>query len=339
MPGTDLAKELGAFDRENWTFDKPIPSAYVQPRRDLTAIASPLSSDPDNTPNKRSMTDVTADYLRQMSTLKPSDVVARERTEGLDEDDEHISLVDDFKNLGVSPLQQRDFRFFGKSSGAMLVRAAMDLKNHYESKPPVDMSVRPEHMFHIRPEFWDIASWERRVTQVEKTFTFNFPAPDLMLELINIYFDKVNCYLPLLHRPTLEKDIQNGLHLEDDMFGSVVLLVCANGSKWSTDPRVFLDEAGEGEMKYSAGWNWFNQVHLVRKTFMEPPALWDLQFYCVSHPLLLVQKFTEVAMSAFGLLSVIYLGSASKLDNAWYWHSACSGYGSSQETQTSWSET
>lgn len=281
MPGTDLAKELGTFDRESWTFDKPIPSSYLQQRRDLTSITNPLA-DADNTPTQKSVSEVTTDYLRQLSSIKPSDVVEMERTKGLDAEDEHISLVDDFKHLGVNPAQQRDFRFFGKSSGAMLVRAAMDLKNHYESKPPIDISAEPEHMFHIRPEFWDIASWERTITQVEKTFTFSFPPPDLMADLINKYFDQVNCYFPLLHRPTLEKNIQNGLHLEDDMFGSVVLLVCANGSKWSTDPRVYLDGAEETNKKHSSGWNWFNQVHFVRKTFMEPPALWDLQFYCVS---------------------------------------------------------
>ena len=277
MPGTDLAKEIGTFDRSTWTFDKPIPASLLQ-RKDL-ALTSPLSSDPDNTPNKRSMSEITSEYLRQMPNARNSDLIARERREGIDEDD-HVSLLDDFQHLDMTtPITQRDFRFFGKSSGAMLVRTALDLKNYYRSKPP--STIIPESKFHIRPEFWDISAWERSVTSIEKSFEFAFPPPDLMADLVQLYFENINFYFPLLHRPTLEKNIQEGLHYEDDMFASVLLLVCAIGSKWSKDERVYLDGKGEGEMANSSGWTWFDQVHLVRKNFMEPPALYDLQFYCV----------------------------------------------------------
>ncbi|KAJ7849906.1 fungal-specific transcription factor domain-containing protein, partial [Mycena leptocephala] len=47
-----------------------------------------------------------------------------------------------------------------------------------------------------------------------------------------------NIYLPLLHRPTFERGLAEGLHLRDDGFAATVLVVCAIGSRWSMDPRA-----------------------------------------------------------------------------------------------------
>ena len=88
----------------------------------------------------------------------------------------------------------------------------------------------------------------------------------------------MNDFLPLLHRPTFEQGIREGLHLHDEGFGSTVLLVCANGARFSDDPRALLDER---EHPQSAGWKWFQQVQMVRKSLLEPPRLYDLQIYAV----------------------------------------------------------
>lgn len=69
-----------------------------------------------------------------------------------------------------------------------------------------------------------------------------FPPHDLMMELVDHYFRRYNIYLPLLHRPTFERNIKDGLHLRDEAFGSTLLLVCAMGSRFSTDERVLLEE-------------------------------------------------------------------------------------------------
>ena len=107
-----------------------------------------------------------------------------------------------------------------------------------------------------------------------------------MPSLCDLYFKNVNLYLPLLHRPTFEKLVAEGTHLENDSFASTLLLVCAIGSRFTEDRRVLLD--GEDSF-HSAGWKWFEQVQMVKKSLLAPPSLYDLQFYCVS----IVEHFAE----------------------------------------------
>jgi hypothetical protein len=88
----------------------------------------------------------------------------------------------------------------------------------------------------------------------------------------------MNAFLPLLHRPIFDKSLVDGLHLRDDGFGAVVLLVAAVGARFSDDPRVALPGT---DAMHSAGWAWFNQVQMVRRSLFSPPSLYDLQIYCV----------------------------------------------------------
>ena len=109
----------------------------------------------------------------------------------------------------------------------------------------------------------------------------DFPPPDLLATLVALYFTHMNDLLPLLHRPTFEAAVRDGVHLHDEGFGSTVLLVCANGARFADDPRVLL--GGPGEIPQSAGWKWFQQVQMVRKSLLAPPRLYDLQIYAVRH--------------------------------------------------------
>lgn len=106
----------------------------------------------------------------------------------------------------------------------------------------------------------------------------DFPPPDLLDKLVGLYFQYMNCYMPLLHRPTFEQAIKEGLHLHDEGFGSTVLLVCANGARFTDDPRVLLEGY---DTTQSSGWKWFQQVQMVRKSLLAPPRLYDLQIYAV----------------------------------------------------------
>lgn len=106
---------------------------------------------------------------------------------------------------------------------------------------------------------------------------FAFPDEDLGLALINLYFVHLNYLYPLLHRPTFERHVKERHHLRDHGFGSVYLLVCANGARYSDDPRIFLD----GASAHSAGWKFFEQVPVIGKALLAPPTLEDLQVYCV----------------------------------------------------------
>jgi hypothetical protein len=98
-----------------------------------------------------------------------------------------------------------------------------------------------------------------------------------MAALVAVYFAQVHWHLPILHRPTFENALASLLHTRDSMFASTVLLVCAIASRYSDDPRVFMEGIPQ-----SCGWKWFNQVRAVRRSLLSPPTLYELQFYCVS---------------------------------------------------------
>lgn len=97
-------------------------------------------------------------------------------------------------------------------------------------------------------------TWDHRNSPV----TYQFPPSDLIPGLVDLYFQNVNLYLPLLHRPTFERSLAEGLALADKDFAATVMLVCASGARFSKDPRVLLDT--EEEKEASAGWKWFVQV-------------------------------------------------------------------------------
>lgn len=133
--------------------------------------------------------------------------------------------------------------------------------------------------------------------------------------LTKLYFENINIFLPLLHRPSFERSIQEKLYLKDEGFASTLLLVCAVGSRWSNDPRVFL----EGGTANSCGWKWFDQVQVVRRSLLEPPTLYDLQFYSVrllfecDHLLV-----TNLFLPALGSIFTGDFGSPCLLDNGRY---------------------
>ncbi|KAI0688002.1 fungal-specific transcription factor domain-containing protein [Cytidiella melzeri] len=135
-----------------------------------------------------------------------------------------------------------------------------------------------------RVEYWTEHKWVLR-TLDDPEPSFSFPPPDLLHHLISLYFSEINTYTPLLHQPTFERDVRAGLHLRDNRFGAVLLMVCAQGATVSVDPRVLLDEErsehGEGSAHkktyYSAGWMWFEQVQRTRVISLRQATLYDMQ--------------------------------------------------------------
>lgn len=83
-----------------------------------------------------------------------------------------------------------------------------------------------------------------------------------MTELVDSYFRTIHYDLPLLHRPTFLQDIASGLHLKEEGFGAVVLLVCALGARFSNNPATLPRDAQSWQL---AGWQWFEQVRSTRK--------------------------------------------------------------------------
>jgi Fungal specific transcription factor domain len=107
---------------------------------------------------------------------------------------------------------------------------------------------------------------------------YNFPEPDLLTTLVTTYFTYIAPMLAFLHRPTFMKALDEGMHLQDDKFGALVLLVCATASRYSDDPRTLL----EGGHLHSAGWKWFSQVEPFASGILSCPELYDLQVAVVS---------------------------------------------------------
>ncbi|KAF7312677.1 Zn(2)-C6 fungal-type domain-containing protein [Mycena indigotica] len=152
--------------------------------------------------------------------------------------------------------------FHGKSSQAMLVKSIMDLKG-------CGQGCAPRRQVSEKP--WAMRPWN----SYNPAKPYIFPEDNLLVSLVTLYFVNVNSFYPLLHRDTFEQSIARGGHLKDDVeFGAVVLLVCALGAQYSSDPRV------RGLPPTSPnGHIWFDQVDLV---VFSQPTLSTLQSYCLA---------------------------------------------------------
>lgn len=253
------------------------------------------------------------------------------------EDAEHLELADNLRNLRVDA---REYRFFGKSSGAMLIKTAIDLKQEFTGR---DTNMKPVVLGERRPEFWRPLPvcaplhnelLADRQCQWEDSMSgscnpgYTFPEPDLLAKLIHVYFKDVNVFFPLLHRPTFERSLREELHYRDDMFAAVVLLICAVASRFVDDRRVLLDGV---DSWHSCGWKYFDQVQVVRKSLLAPPSLLDLQFYCVRVPIQRLAVIISIHQSAFSSISARVLCTSFVLDDGWSRNSASSRRGCTSE--------
>jgi hypothetical protein len=125
-------KEIGRLDGEyssRDTFTASPPSSGPLPYSDATSIA--LAACASNIMNNK---------------LSPQD--SEDNFDGSDDDFIQLSLADSLKKLAIDPIHHR---FFGKSSGVMLIQTAIDLKNHYTGNDNED---KKEILGHARAEFW-----------------------------------------------------------------------------------------------------------------------------------------------------------------------------------------
>ncbi|KAJ7702988.1 fungal-specific transcription factor domain-containing protein [Mycena rosella] len=165
-----------------------------------------------------------------------------------EEDLSHDELSERFRAFSISSLKHR---FFGSSSGFMLVKNVINLKEEYLGRPIVS---------HFRrPEFWDLRPRSRHRS-------------------VNLYFSCVHPTLPLLHRPSFERSMAEGLHYTNHQFAATLLAVLAVASRYSDDPRVFVPGANS---TLSSGWIFFNQVQVVRKSLFDEPSIYEVQVYCL----------------------------------------------------------
>jgi hypothetical protein len=172
-PDADFTQELGApIDRQAFVRDSLSRSLQNKPG---TAAYRP----PSQRGGATSLDD-TAEH-----DLEPSDdelsIVPNHRLQALQETLDDLSI---------------GHRFFGKSSGANLVQTALDLKSEYNGSDQDRITLANR-----RPEFWNQHSWERTSLRLDPP-RYTFPEPDLIEQLVDLYFSRINLFYPLLHRPT-----------------------------------------------------------------------------------------------------------------------------------------
>ncbi|KAF5346419.1 hypothetical protein D9758_012744 [Tetrapyrgos nigripes] len=115
------------------------------------------------------------------------------------------SLSNVFRGMSVRSGTPDTFqRHFGKSSNVILIKFAMDMRMKITGDDDL-----PELIFKSfkRSAYWDVL-------------------PDL----IEIYFEKINIYMPLLHRPTFTRAVKEGLHLHDEQFGGLMTALFLSSS-------------------------------------------------------------------------------------------------------------
>lgn len=202
-------------------------------------------------------------------------------------DGDDLTLSENLKRLTIGAWHDR---FFGTSSTLMLIKTAMEMQRASNGGKA---SGSPDFSENLRPAFWNAhpvsvfqqvylagclrcLKWE--YVPSEHPSPQYFPDSDLLMHLIQLFFDNVNIHAPLLHRPTFERFVRDNLHLNDHLFGASVLAVCAVASRYSNDARVILEGT---DSLYSSGWQWFRQIKPFQRPISQVPSIYELQTYLV----------------------------------------------------------
>ncbi|KAJ3813080.1 fungal-specific transcription factor domain-containing protein [Lentinula aff. lateritia] len=188
-------------------------------------------------------------------------------------------------------------RHYGKTSNITMMKTAVRIKKEIlgdQMQLPSCNGHEGEKLLQ-RQEFWNLYPWQ---LEGEERQPLTFPENDLLCELVTSYFTYLQPYIPLLHRPSFEGAVSEGLHFRDPKFGTVLLGVCAVASRFSEDPRNLAEGAGA---KYSLGWPWYKQTLPMRTTFAKAPTLYDLQTCCLSAMYLMGTSASDSMWTIVGL--------------------------------------
>ncbi|KAG9013076.1 hypothetical protein FRB94_003909 [Tulasnella sp. JGI-2019a] len=174
--------------------------------------------------------------------------------------------------------------YLGKSSGATLVQAARNLQQAVSGNINTTSTrySRLPDTGPLRPKFWNPNTWNQMTVALPAIESLRFPPPDLIRVLIDHCFSEIMPLMPLIHRPSFERQYAEGYASHDIDFARLLLLVCALGSWHCDDPRLCLTSS-TGEVEWgSAGWMYFAQVYQMPKPLFAITKLVDLQLVVLS---------------------------------------------------------
>ncbi|KAF8187612.1 fungal-specific transcription factor domain-containing protein [Mycena galopus ATCC 62051] len=242
--GSEGSNSLSPTQHSEWSLDSPILHRGKASGTDSGSGVGPA-------------TELATKNIRAMNT-----------NEGEPQPDDHeqIALVKTMEKLNI---QHGKATFLGKSSGAQLLKTALELKVTYAASSGQSQQIRDFR----RKEYWGRRPWDIGLQRPR----YAFPPSDLLSALVDLYFEYSKFHYPLLHRPSFKRSLANNLHLEDDKFGAIVLSVCAIASRFSDDPRVF--DAAE---PLNCGWKYFSQISSEPEHLYVTPTLYDIQRHCLA---------------------------------------------------------
>ncbi|KAF7336925.1 Zn(2)-C6 fungal-type domain-containing protein [Mycena venus] len=264
----------------NWDADtsrrvEELQKCITEQQKQIVALEAKLSSaqpDASSSPSSSSKITPPADASPSPSSLSEEDL-------------SHDELAERFRQFSLGHLRRR---FFGSSSGFMLAKNAMSVKEEYLGRPVVTQF--------RRPEFWRMRPWEKEAH--DELPRYVFPEQDLIASLVSLYFESVHPTIPLLHRLSFERSVKQGLHLDDHRFGATLLAVLAIASRYSNDPRVFVPGS---DSSISSGFPFFRQVQVIRRSLFNEPSLYEVQLYCLTSIYTLGTSSPEASWSYIGL--------------------------------------
>ncbi|KAJ7782330.1 fungal-specific transcription factor domain-containing protein [Mycena maculata] len=200
-----------------------------------------------------------------------------------EEDREVDELVENLRQISIVGTTGK---FFGLSSSYALLTSAIAEKVKYMGPPIVLTQSR-------RQVYWELLPWEKELYEQQPHYVY--PATDLIDSLVELYFTNVHPILPVLHRPSFEKSVAEGLYLKNQKFGVTLLAVLAVASRYSDDPRVYVD----GETSLSSGWKFIAQVEIARRSLQ--PTIDEVQFCFLMTVFSLGTSAPQVAWLYLGL--------------------------------------
>ncbi|KAI0351927.1 hypothetical protein OH77DRAFT_1461366 [Trametes cingulata] len=201
--------------------------------------------------------------------------------------------------------------YHGRSGGWVLIQCVAGFGHEYirDAAPQLaEHDKLPPFNLHRGAYKYKPQPWLERLPKTPPFAPDDFPQGDLLHELVNLYFRQHNDYTPLLHEPTFWSDIEDGLHLRDAQFGAIVLLVCANGARFSDDPLVLLDGSDSWN---SAGWKWFELADNMHKSLRTPIHPRELQVAALWVMYMQHTTFPQSCwmMIGLGLRKALYIGA------------------------------